>query len=587
MYAQFFGLSHEPFSIAPDPRYLFMSERHREALAHLLYGVNGGGGFVLLSGEIGTGKTTVCRCFLEQIPANTNVAYIFNPKQSTQELLRSVCDEFHLTYSATDPAGLPSAKDYVDALNAFLLDGHAAGRNNVLVIDEAQSLSADVLEQLRLLTNLETNERKLLQIMLIGQPELRLMLALPELEQLSQRVLARFHLDALSEDETVQYIQHRLSVAGLKGPVPFSRKGIKRIQQITRGVPRRINLLCDRAMLGAYAEGKGTIDQSIVNKASSEVFEDPRLTRGRDTLAESKRWRMLGVGLAAVLVLAVAAAVLNPSLLADFTGGTSAAKVKVPAATAQAVAQVAAVATAAAAVAASGAPSAPVTPALSASTASAASGPAAGVQAQRSELKSGFKLLPTSESQAVRELGKLWGLDLAGSDPCAAALDAQVQCARKDKVTLDTLRKLGRPVLLALVDADGQKAWALLTALDGKNATLRAGAASSAATFVVPLAALDAQWQGSSLTLWRIPSGFNERMADRGPAVDWLAARLAMAERAPAPSGAQVMDKKLLTRLIDFQRQHGLVPDGRAGPMTVMLLNRVTGVDEPRLATER
>jgi general secretion pathway protein A len=563
MYAQFFGLSHEPFSIAPDPRYLFMSERHREALAHLLYGVNGGGGFVLLSGEIGTGKTTVCRCFLEQIPANTNVAYIFNPKQSTQELLRSVCDEFHLTYNATDPAGLPSAKDYVDALNAFLLDGHAAGRNNVLIIDEAQSLSADVLEQLRLLTNLETNERKLLQIMLIGQPELRLMLARPELEQLSQRVLARFHLDALSEGETVQYIQHRLSVAGLKGPVPFDRKAIKRIQQITRGVPRRINLLCDRAMLGAYAEGKGTVDQAIVNKASSEVFEDPRLTRGRDPLAESKRWRMLGVGLAAVLVLAVAAAaVLKPSLLAEFKGGTGAARVKAPVNTAQAVAQRAAVASAA--VAAPGAP-----------------------PAQRPEIRNSFSLLTTSEPQAVRELGKLWGVDLAGSDPCATALGAQVHCARKDNATLDTLRKLGRPVMLALENTEGQKAWALLSALDEKSATLRAGAASSAATFVVPLAALNTLWQGSWLTLWRIPPGFNGRMADQGPALDWLAARLAMAEQAPAPSGPQVMDKKLLTRLIDFQRQHGLVTDGRAGPMTFMLLNRVTGVDEPRLATER
>src|SRR3954468_7465726 len=199
MYAPFFGLAREPFSIAPDPRYLFMSERHREALAHLLYGLSGGGGFVLLTGEIGAGKTTVCRCFLEQIPKRCNVAYIFNPKLTVEELLKTVCDEFGITAEHLGP-GTTTLKDHVDALNEFLLATHAVGQNNVLIIDEAQNLSADVLEQLRLLTNLETSERKLLQIILIGQPELRTMLARPELEQLAQRVIAHFHLDALSED---------------------------------------------------------------------------------------------------------------------------------------------------------------------------------------------------------------------------------------------------------------------------------------------------------------------------------------------------------------------------------------------------
>src|SRR3954471_22070993 len=156
MYSQYFGLKQEPFSIAPDPRYLFMSRRHREALAHLLYGLNGGGGFVLLSGEIGAGKTTVCRCFLEQIPSNCNVAYIFNPKLTVIELLRSICDEFGL--ALPHQAAATSIKDYVDALNRHLLATHSEGRNNVLIIDEAQNLSPDVLEQLRLLTNLETNE---------------------------------------------------------------------------------------------------------------------------------------------------------------------------------------------------------------------------------------------------------------------------------------------------------------------------------------------------------------------------------------------------------------------------------------------
>ncbi|MBW3656852.1 MAG: AAA family ATPase, partial [Gemmatimonadetes bacterium] len=246
MYAPYFGLTQEPFSIAPDPRYLFMSERHREALAHLLYGLGAGGGFVLLTGEIGTGKTTVCRCFLEQMPAHCNVAYIFNPKLTVTELLQSVCEEFRISVPRKDLLP-PTVKDYLDPLNAFLLREHAAGRNNLLIIDEAQNLSAEVLEQLRLLTNLETRERKLLQIILIGQPELRTLLARPELEQLAQRVIARYHLGPLTEEETAQYVRHRLEVAGLARTLPFERKALQRIHQLSRGVPRRINLLCDRA----------------------------------------------------------------------------------------------------------------------------------------------------------------------------------------------------------------------------------------------------------------------------------------------------------------------------------------------------
>src|SRR5437899_1290375 len=297
MYTQFFGLKQAPFSIAPDPRYLFMSERHREALAHLLYGINSGGGFVLLTGEIGAGKTTVCRCFLEQIPENCNVAYIFNPKLTVNELLKSVCDEFHIKLN-DESMRAATVKDYVDALNTYLLSNHAEGQNNVLIIDEAQNLSSDVLEQLRLLTNLETNERKLLQIILIGQPELRTMLARPELEQLAQRVMARYHLDALTQAETAQYVQHRPEMSGLKHALRFDRKGLKRIHQLARGVPRRINLLCDRALLGAFAGGQAMVGRAIVDKAADEVFDPPARA-----VSSASLWRrslaLLGLSVAA------------------------------------------------------------------------------------------------------------------------------------------------------------------------------------------------------------------------------------------------------------------------------------------------
>src|SRR4051812_49336524 len=293
MYMRFFGLKQEPFSLAPDPRYLYMSKRHREALAHLLYGVGGGGGFVLLTGEIGAGKTTVCRCFLEQIPRRCNVAYIFNPKLTVTELLKSVCDEFGIPFEHQGP-GTPTVKDYIDPLNEFLLKTHAVGQNNVLIIDEAQNLSADVLEQLRLLTNLETNERKLLQIILIGQPELRTMLAKPELEQLAQRVIARFHLDALSAPETDRYIRHRMEVAGLERPLPFEARAIRQIHQRSAGVPRRINLLCDRALLGAFASSRATVDRSTVQQAAREVFG----ARERANVVRHRSALVLGLGFA-------------------------------------------------------------------------------------------------------------------------------------------------------------------------------------------------------------------------------------------------------------------------------------------------
>src|SRR5262252_8030722 len=393
MYARYFGLKQPPFSIAPDPRYLFMSERHREALAHLLYGVRGGGGFVLLTGEIGAGKTTVCRCFLEQVPKRCNVAYIFNPKLTALELLQSVCEEFRIEVHAR-AAGGATLKDHVDALNEYLLRTHAAGQNNVLIIDEAQNLSIDVLEQLRLLTNLETNERKLLQIILIGQPELRDMLLKPELEQLAQRVVARFHLDPLAEDETAHYIKHRLSVAGMNGLIPFDREARHRIFEITRGVPRRINLLCDRALLGAYASGRQRVDKAIVEKAAGEVF---------DTRNARSPWSRRGMALAAGAGLAVLAAAGTASwyaLAQRRPAEPAAGAVAAPAASAAATAGSAAARDDAASTAASVVP--PPAPAASAAAPArnGAATPARG--ATRSAAGSGTTRAPTAPPAASR-----------------------------------------------------------------------------------------------------------------------------------------------------------------------------------------
>ncbi|MBI4681936.1 MAG: AAA family ATPase [Nitrospirae bacterium] len=274
MYNEYFGLKEPPFSIAPDPRYLYMSKEHREALAHLVYGFNSDGGFVLLTGEVGTGKTTVCRCLLEQTHDNTSIAYILNPKLTVPELLATVCDELGIKY----PKDNSSIKVFVDLINVCLLETHATGRKTVLLIDEAQNLSSEVLEQLRLLTNLETNQRKLLQIILIGQPELRDKLSKPDLRQLSQRIIARYHLGVLSRKDVGSYVSHRLSVAGLQDQL-FPGATINKLYRLSGGVPRLINVLCDRALLGTYTLNKKFVNTSTLKKAAREVFGELKSRR--------------------------------------------------------------------------------------------------------------------------------------------------------------------------------------------------------------------------------------------------------------------------------------------------------------------
>src|SRR5580765_7835773 len=268
MYASFFGLNEKPFSITPDPRFLFLSERHAEALAHLVYGINEAGGFIQLTGEVGTGKTTVVRSLLAQAPKHAEIALILNPRMTPAEFLLAICEELGIT---VEPHSESSLKDLVDLLSLHLLGAHAGGKRIVLVVDEAQNLAPDVLEQVRLLTNLETNTQKLLQIILIGQPELRDLLARNELRQLAQRVTGRYHLNPLSRDETTAYVRHRLRVAGATTDI-FSPQALSEVFRLSQGVPRVINVICDRALLGAYSLDRHRVTAALVRHAASEVF---------------------------------------------------------------------------------------------------------------------------------------------------------------------------------------------------------------------------------------------------------------------------------------------------------------------------
>ncbi len=277
MYKEHFGLQEEPFSIAPDPQFLYMSERHREALAHLIYGMKADSGFVLLTGEVGTGKTTVCRCLLNHVPEHSEVAFILNPKLSVIELLATICDELGIEY----PPETASIKVFVDRLNLFLLDAHSRDKKTILIIDEAQNLSVEVLEQIRLLTNLETDKRKLLQVILLGQPELNRMLEQPELRQLSQRVTARYHLEPLSRHDLSAYLAYRLEKAGVERPL-FSPSAVSKMYRLSGGVPRLINLISDRALLGAYAQGEHMVTSRLLTIAAAEILGKNQPLRVRD-----------------------------------------------------------------------------------------------------------------------------------------------------------------------------------------------------------------------------------------------------------------------------------------------------------------
>ncbi|MDB5840792.1 MAG: peptidoglycan-binding protein [Herminiimonas sp.] len=584
MYIQFFKLSQAPFSIAPDPRYLFMSERHREALAHLLYGVSSGGGFVLLTGEIGAGKTTVCRCFLEQIPADCRLAYIFNPKLTVNELLQAICDEYGIVLTtAGGPA--PSVKDYVDALNNYLLASHAQGNHNVLIIDEAQNLTADVLEQLRLLTNLETSESKLLQIILIGQPELRAMLAGPEMEQLAQRIIARYHLDSLSTDETAGYIRHRLAVAGETAGNLFSGPVMQLVHRITRGVPRRINLLCDRAMLGAYTEGKHQVSRAIVKRAAKEVFGGAHAAGSVGGVMRAWRPALPGM-LAGMAIAGVAIATIGGAALKEFASSPLGALEHVFADGAAITEPKRAVGVAAKPPAA-GTPeqgNAASTPLRESTTLQPpvdtgliAAKPEAAV-ANPNDWLNGKTIQEVSA--LLPELARLWGVNLANSDPCRLAQTSNLRCYT-GAGGLAEIRQLDRPAILTLKDDAGQVHHVLLVGLGRTSATLRIGGKEQVASLI----SLERIFNGGFVTLWRSPQAFREylKTGDQGPDVDWLAAQLARLNGARPPAANQPYDQTLARRVREFQSAHGLEIDGVAGPKTFMYLNSAAGIREPQL----
>lgn len=519
MYSKHFNLNENPFSIAPDPRYLYMSNKHREALAHLMYGLKTAGGFVLLTGEVGTGKTTVCRCLLEQLSQDINVAFVLNPKLTSAELLATVCDELGISYSP----GHRSIKELVDNISHYLLDAHANDRKTVLIIDEAQNLDTEVLEQIRLLTNLETNQRKLLQIVMLGQPELREQLARPELRQLAQRITARYHLGPLDRSEIGPYISHRLGVAGHHKKL-FPDQVTRKIFRLTNGIPRLINVICDRALLGTYVEGREKVNHLTLKKAAREVFGAPE--------GATKRLKWLPLPLLAIaLGLAIFFTTMKPN-------ETSQNRANAPLVSADQNA--------------------------SATTA----------------LLSWPAELPLGNSQAMAfstifsRWGKVYRSDLA-IPPCDQAAAQGLACLERQG-SLGSLRNLNLPAILQLIDPQGRKFYAPLTKLTEQEATLLLNNTEIS----VSNATLGKNWFGSYTILWQPPPGYSKPIKpdDAGQEAAWLAAQI---REIPAFAASPASLAQLVTA---YQREEGLIADGIAGPETLIHLNLSLGQSWPTLA---
>jgi general secretion pathway protein A len=583
MYTSFFGLSEKPFAITPDPRYLYLSERHAEALAHLLYGINEAGGFIQLTGEVGTGKTTVVRTLLSRVPHHADVAVILNPRVSAVEFLQTICEELGLNIAVSN---LDSVKQMIDALNRRLLSAHADGRRVIVLVDEAQNLTIDVLEQVRLLTNLETPTQKLLQIILIGQPELRELLDRTELRQLAQRITGRYHLKPLSREETKGYVRHRLRVAGAQDEI-FTARALAEVHRLSGGIPRVINVACDRALLGAYTQETRKIDAALVRRAAGEVY-------GRRFMPTWAGWLagLLGIGVLAVgLFLGwqywpksgsllgalkghpakVAQATPAPQERAAGTASTSAATTSAQssdAATPDAAASRAAGSAAASAVAAPGpgilatgaAAAAPVAPAVPLDTLLASNSAA------------------TTDTAAFRRLLSLWGTAMSDDhDPCGQALKAGLACLEQ-RGSWAQVRALNRPAILTLTDAHGLRHRVVLSALDDQYATLDLGEHDQRVT----IEDLSRDWFGEFTLVWK-PKTTHTRslsLGMQGDEVRWLRRSLnALRGGASDPEHADVYDEQLAIAVQNFQREHRLNVDGIAGLQTQVVLD--TALAEP------
>ena len=553
MYKAFYGLSDNPFSIAPNPHYLFLSDRHREALAHLTYGLGETGGFVLLTGEVGTGKTTVSRCLLGQLPDNTDTAFILNPSLTELELLATLCDELKISYGDN-----PTLKQLTDHLSRFLLANHSKGRNTVLIIDEAQHLRPEVLEQLRLLTNLETDTKKLLQVILIGQPELQLLLKRQELRQLAQRITARYHLLPLNEDEIALYVLHRLQVAGRFEPL-FTRKAVNVLQKYSGGIPRLINLLCERSLMAGYAQSRVPIGHHMVRQAAAEVLGEEEPTQNR---------YLWPTATAAALCVAFG---VSYWLFTDKSVNTMPASNLVSESVPTNVAS------------------------LNAQTLGGEG--VADKSVKPTNQPSGQTSIPDPNQRLLNEainqsrnidtafagLFSVWGkVPYKGLTACQSAVEQGLACYQQQGNWM-SLTRLNYPAVVYLVDDKQQDFYGAVLAVEGEQLLMQLGEQQ----LWVDRAWFNQHFSGTFEILWQAP---NLPMMDisqkSSPGqLQWLENALAHVN-GRSPRRVNQFDVQLENDLKTFQSQHGLKADGIAGNQTLVRLNLYLSQQGPRLTDD-
>ena len=563
MYLQFFNLNEMPFSLTPDPAFLYLSTAHRDALAHLLYGVGqgGAGGFVQLTGEVGTGKTTLCRCLMEQVPENTQVALILNPLVTAQELLATICEELGMETSEIEH----SNKAMVDSLNHYLLEQHTLGRRVVVVIDEAQNLSPEALEQVRLLTNLETTKDKLLQMVLLGQPELRQLLQRQNLRQLSQRITARYHLTPLGREESFAYVRHRMKVAGASRN-PFGQPALRALYQRSAGVPRLINIIADRALVGAYAKESHTVSARLVHEAANEV--QPSETRVRNN-----RWPWVVASVAAAVFIVIT---IGMTGVAPF--GTK----SLPPVADSELNSTESLLEPQSEYSVTLETTAPESSRIDSYTTDAVGGvsePGSGQHGSRTLSTSlDESWLDSQHETAWQALADLWHDSGRAKDmrsACDGVVATGYACLR-ERGSWARVQQLGLPVLLVLRGEDSRH---LLLRGITQESLLVGDEHSSMEVF---RAAVDNHWLGEFIVTWpQAPDWPSQiRRGESGMAVDIIVEMASFAE--PAWQGGGMFDEEFESWLMAFQRRNGLKADGIVGPNTLLYLMAPT-ISEPRL----
>ncbi|RLL50553.1 AAA family ATPase [Mariprofundus sp. EBB-1] len=617
MYLEHFGLNELPFTIAPNPRYLYLTQQHQEALAHLSYGLGSAGGVILLTGEVGTGKTTISRKLLEDIPEHIDIAWIVSPRLSVEELLASICDELSIAY----PEANNSIKIFTDRINAYLIEAHGHGRNVVVMIDEAQNLSPEVLEQLRLLTNLETSERKLLQIILLGQPELKEKLERNDLRQLAQRITARYHLRSLSKEESGEYIRHRLAVAGCNRPV-FSSKAIAVLFDFSHGTPRLINLLCDRALLGVYSCNESIVTPEHVRQASKEVLGDHIEVSKRGSLMPFVLVFVMCIGIGVLLhgiwpwfvetydshpgvttsatlmdhtvhekeignakiahdplnTEQLVASALDATLEGDIAADDSAA-LHSNADETLTEQGLQAARPAEARPESMAAEATPVEPALAQETQQEAGEPVSLFPDNPWEVieKTGTKEL------AFQTLAALWDTSISnvGGALCDQLRGKRLLCLQQ-RTNLWLLREHNRPAIFHIKGSDGQDHYAVIRSIEGDQLVIQL----DQQYWDISFSELEQHWQGQFTLFWLKPPGYTKdiQQGDSGPMVQWLAQQMDNIQGEMIPKQTfKTMNAMLAERLKNFQQSEGLPSDGIVGPLTLMRINERIDQSMPRL----